>query len=102
MQPGLLRALGYAVTPRHLELLAGCPCRSGRSLGTHKAPQLVVVPAYNPGQEEDDVLDQSLAAVHYDGVPVPPVLAEADAGSPLSPTRSSARTMPPRYIVLSA
>ena len=29
---------------------------------------------YNPGQEEDDVLDQKLSAVHYDGLPVPPDL----------------------------
>ena len=30
VQQGLLRALGYAITPRHLELQAGMPCRYGR------------------------------------------------------------------------
>ena len=64
-----------------------------------KAPQVLVVPAYNPGQEEDDILDQHLSAVHYAGVPVPPALADADYASIVSDGLFGA-DQAPRFIVL--
>ena len=100
VQQGLLRALGYAITPRHLELQAGISVPVWQVIGDpSKAPQVLVVPAYNPGQEEDDILDQRLAAVHYAGVPVPPGLADADYASIVSDTLFGADHAP-RFIVL--
>ena len=63
MQPGLLRALGYAsLAPDAARVRARLAAAGLAVLGdAHKAPQLVVVPAYNPGQEDDDVLDQKLS-----------------------------------------
>ncbi|HEY5865985.1 MAG TPA: hypothetical protein VI542_10650 [Candidatus Tectomicrobia bacterium] len=61
--------------------------------------QGLVVPAYNPGQEEDDILDQRLAAAHYAGVPVPPGLVDADYASIVSDTLFGADHAP-RFIVL--
>ena len=60
---------------------------------------MLVVPAYNPGQEEDDILDQRLSAVHYAGVPVPPVLADADCASIVSDGLFGADHAP-RFIIL--
>ena len=100
VQQGLLRALGYAITPRHLELQAGMSVPVWQVVGDpSKAPQMLVVPAYNPGQEEDDILDQRLAAGHYAGVPVPPGLADADYASIVSDTLFGADHAP-RFIVL--
>ena len=55
VQQGLLQALGYTITPQLLELQAGMPVPVWQVLGdAGKAPQVLVVPAYNPGQEDDD------------------------------------------------
>ena len=100
VQQGLLRALGYTITPRHLELQAGISVPVWQMIGDPgKAPQVLVVPAYNPGQEEDDILDQHLAAVHYGGVPAPPGLADADYASIVSDALFGADHAP-RFIVL--
>ena len=100
VQQGLLRALGYAITPRHLELPAGMSVPVWQMIGDPgKAPQVLVVPAYNPGQEEDDILEQRLAALHYAGVPVPPGLADADYASIVSDALFGADHAP-RFIVL--
>ena len=93
VQQGLLQALGYAITPRHLELQAGMPLPVWQVLGeAGKAPQVLVLPAYNPGQEEDDILAQRLSEVHYAGLPVPPLLAAADCASIVSDALFGGRT----------
>ncbi|MBM3224896.1 MAG: hypothetical protein FJZ47_13985 [Candidatus Tectomicrobia bacterium] len=100
VQQGLLQALGYAMVPQHLELQAGMPVPIWQVLGAPgKAPQVLVVPAYNPGQEEDDILDQQLSAVHYGGVPVPSLLAGVDFASIVSDGLFGADHAP-RFIVL--
>jgi hypothetical protein len=100
VQQGLLQALGYAITPQHLELQTGMPVPVWQVLGdAGKAPQLLVVPSYNPGQEEDDILDQRLSAVHYAGVPVPAALDGADFASIVSDGLFGA-DQPPRFIIL--
>jgi hypothetical protein len=100
VQQGLLQALGYAIAPQHLELQAGMPVPVWQVIGdAGKAPQVLVVPAYNPGQEEDDILDQQLSAVHYGGVPVPLVLAGADFASIVSDGLFGA-DQAPRFIIL--
>lgn len=100
VQQGLLQALGYAITPQHLELHAGTPVPVWQVIGdAGKAPQVLMVPAYNPGQEDDDILDQRLPAVHYGGVPVPPALAEEDFASIVSDALFGADHAP-RFVIL--
>lgn len=100
MQLGLLRALGYSVAPSRHEFVLGSPLLIWQLLGdTHKAPQLVVVPAYNPGQEEDDVLDQTLSDVHYDGLPVPQELQKEPWAAIVSDAIFGSDA-PPRYVIV--
>ena len=100
VQQGLLQALGYTITPQHLELQAGMPVPVWQVIGdAGKAPQVLVVPAYNPGQEEDDILNQQLSAVHYAGVPVPPLLVGVDFASIVSDGLFGADHAP-RFIIL--
>ena len=107
----LLHALGYTVAadlqPDMHELVPGCPVptwqvlvatgQGGSSLG--QPPQLVIVPAYEPGAEDDDVLDQRLTALNYGGVPVPDALKggtwAAIAGDALFGADAA-----PRYVIL--
>jgi hypothetical protein len=68
----LLEALGYKVEPEQIELQAGMPIPVWASLGApHQQPQLVVVPAYLPGLEEEDPLDNYLTSAHYGGLEIP-------------------------------
>jgi hypothetical protein len=60
---------------------------------------VLVVPAYNPGQEDEDILDQRLSAVHYGGVPVPPILADMAFDDIVSEAMFGA-DQAPRFIVL--
>jgi len=97
---GLLRALGYTLAPAQHEFVAGSPLPVWVVLGDpHKAPQLIVVPAYNPGQEEDDLLDQTLAAVHYDGLPVPPALQD-DTWADIVSDAIFGGDAPPRCVIV--
>src|SRR5688572_438296 len=59
LHSGLLSALGYAVSPRQLELHSATPVPVWDVIGQEgKAPTVVIVPAYTPGQEAEDTLDQ--------------------------------------------
>ncbi len=104
LQLGLLKALGHSVdlstaTGRQ-SFVPGLPLPVWEVLGEpHKAPQLVVVPAYNPGQEGEDVLDQQLATVHYGGLPVPFDLHAETWASVVSDAIFGAEA-PPRYVIL--
>ena len=97
----LLAALGYAaVQPTQCELLPGMPVPVWQVLGeTGKAPQLVIVPSYNPNQEDDDLLDQQLAACHYAGIPVPTALKDMTMAEVISEALFGA-DQPPRYVIL--
>jgi len=100
LQEGLLRALGYGVAPTRHEFVPGLPLLVWQLLGDpHKAPQLVVVPAYNPGQEEDDVLDQKLSTVHYDGLPVPQEL-QGELWVAIVSDAIFGGDAPPRYVIV--
>ena len=100
LQGGLLRALGYGAAPARHEFVPGSPLLVWQLLGDpHKNPQLVVVPAYNPGQEDDDVLDQLLASVHYDGLPVPQEL-EGEAWAAIVSDAIFGGDAPPRYVIV--
>ena len=68
----LLEALGYQLNPRQIELQGGMPVPVWAAYGeAHQSPQLLIVPAYQPGREEDDPLDNQLTAAHYDGQEIP-------------------------------
>jgi hypothetical protein len=100
LQMGLLRGLGYGISGSHEEFVPGSPLPVWQVIGEpHKPPQLVVVPAYNPGQEEDDILDQALASVHYDGVPVPHDL-QGQSWAEIVSDAIFAADAPPRYVLL--
>lgn len=100
LQMGLLRGLGYGISGSQEEFVPGSPLPVWQVIGDlHKPPQLVVVPAYNPGQEEDDILDQALASVNYDGVPVPRDL-EGQSWAEIVSDAIFAADAPPRYVLL--
>ena len=96
----LLAALGYTIQPQQCELLPGRPVPVWRVLGEQgKAPQLIIVPSYTPSQEDEDLLDQALAACHYAGIPVPPALKGMSMAEVISEAFFGA-DQPPRYIIL--
>lgn len=96
----LLEALGYRLQPKQIELQAGMPVPVWAAFGVaHQPPQLVIVPAYQPGREEDDPLDHALNAAHYGGQEIPKafnghtwleIVSEALLGT----------DQPPRYVIL--
>ncbi|CAI06257.1 N6 adenine-specific DNA methyltransferase [Aromatoleum aromaticum EbN1] len=100
----LFEALGYTLKAQTLELQAGMPIPVWASYGeAHKAPQLVIVPAYQPGREDDDPLEHALSSAHYtanhDVAEVPKslkgltwleIVSEALLGT----------DAPPRYVIL--
>ena len=98
----LLSAMGYTLQsqPQPCELHPGMPVPVWQVLGEQgKAPQLVIVPAYNPGQEDDDLLDQLLAACHYNGIPVPPAFKDMTMAEVISEALFGS-DQPPRFILL--
>ena len=96
----LLEALGYRLQPRQIELQAGMPIPVWVALGEpHQAPQLLVVPAYEPGREDEDMLDHRLTAAHYDGQEVPPLLKKLPWLEIVSEALFGT-DQPPRYVIL--
>lgn len=96
----LLAALGYTIQPQQCELLPGRPVPVWQILGEQgKAPQLIIVPSYTPSQEDEDLLDQELAACHYAGVPVPTAFKGMSMAEVISEAFFGA-DQPPRYIIL--
>lgn len=104
LQHGLLQALGYELQPVQVELQAGSQLPAWVVLGeAHKPPQLIIVPAYNPGQEGDDVLDQQLSELQYAVLPVPATRPPALKGETMADIASEAlfgADAPPRYVIL--
>jgi len=96
----LLAALGYTIQLQQCELLPGKPVPVWQVLGEQgKAPQLIIVPSYTPSQEDEDLLDQALAACHYAGIPVPPAFKGMSMAEVISEALFGA-DQPPRYIIL--
>lgn len=98
MQSGLLQALGYATPtamPALHQLVAGIPL----PIWHLQLPGLAVIPAYQPGAEADDMLDQKLRAFHYGGGPVPKPLQGETWADMLSDAVFGADTAP-RYVLL--
>jgi hypothetical protein len=96
----LLEALGYKVKPEQIELQAGMPIPVWASLGTpHRPPQLVIVPAYQPGLEEEDPLENSLTSAHYGGLEIPRALKGLTWLEIVTEALFGA-DQPPRYVIL--
>jgi hypothetical protein len=96
----LLEALGYKLTPQQLELQRGMPIPVWAAYGeAHQAPSLLIVPAYQPGHEDDDPLDQKLTPAQFDGQEVPELLKKLTWLEIASEALFGADN-PPRYIIL--
>ena len=113
MQTGLLQALGYpapTTAAQPVELVAGQAlplwsllakdqdATSSASMSLHP-PQLAIVPAYQPGMESEDLLDHTLARLHYGGADVPAALVGQSWADMLSEALFGA-DLAPRYVLL--
>ncbi len=115
LQTGLLQALGYSIqadaAQRPVELVAGqaIPLWSlmakdassqttAAQLAMHP-PQLAIAPAYQPGQEGEDLLDHALTRLHYAGADVPAPLVGESWDSIVSEALFGA-DLAPRYVLL--
>lgn len=98
LQSGLLQALGYEApaeqTPTH-ELTPGLPV----PIWELRMPRIAIIPAYQPGAEKEDLLDQTLLSLHYGGAEVPVALAREPWSDILTEAVFGADT-PPRYVIL--
>ena len=97
----LLEALGHRCASSLLEVQPGVSlpvwsvCEAG-----HGAVRLLVVPAFDPGADEElDVLEHRLRAVHFGGLDVPPALTGLSWTEILSDTIFGAE-QPPRHVLL--
>ncbi|TXH47155.1 MAG: class I SAM-dependent DNA methyltransferase [Burkholderiaceae bacterium] len=98
LQSGLLQALGHMAPgkqPTLHELAAG----QSLPFWHLQLPQLAILPAYQPGAENEDLLDHKLLTLHYGGEQVPQALHGETWADLLSDTVFGADT-PPRYVLL--
>jgi hypothetical protein len=98
IQSGLLRALGYDVpadvSDQH-ELVVGLPM----PIWLLRMPRLAIIPAYQPGAENEDLLDYKLMSLHYGGEALPKALQGETWADTLSDAVFGAES-PPRYVLL--
>lgn len=98
IQNGLLQALGYpspAKLPTSHELVPGLPI----PFWYLQLPQLAVIPAYQPGAEDEDLLDHTLTSLHFGGDPVANAQQGETWATMLSDAVFGAETAP-RYVLL--
>lgn len=96
----LLEALAYPLKPRQIELQAGMLVPVWAAFGeAHQAPQLLIVPAYQPGREDEDPLDHRLTAAHYGGQEIPPAFSRLSWLEILTEALFGTE-QPPRYVIL--
>ena len=98
IQAGLLQALGYdapTTQPVQHELVPGLSIPFWQL----QLPKLAVIPAYQPGAEDEDLLDHKLQPLHYSGGTVPPGLHNETWADMLSDAVFGAETAP-RYVLL--
>jgi hypothetical protein len=100
MHTPFLEALGYKLNHQKIELQGGMSIPVWAAYGeAYKAPSLLIVPAYQPGHEDDDPLDQKLIAAHYDGQEVPEHLKKLSWLEIVSEALFGA-DQPPRFVIL--
>lgn len=114
LQSGLLQSLGYAApdTPesiKHLELVAGQAipvwgllakdAAAGAVNAAIQQPQLAIVAAYQPGLENEDLLDHTLSALHYGELEIPSAVKGQTWADLVSEAVFSAEQAP-RYVLV--
>jgi hypothetical protein len=96
----LLEALGYKLLPKIIELQSGMPLPVWAAFGdTHQPPRLLIVPAYQPGHEDEDPLDHKLTAAQYRGQEVPTALRNL-SWLEIVTEALFGTDAPPRYVIL--
>lgn len=98
LQAGLLEALGYDAPkkiPTMHELVAG----QSLPFWYLQLPQLAILPTYQPGAENEDLLDNKLPGLLYENGHIPQVLKDQTWADLLSEAIFAA-DMPPRYVLL--
>lgn len=98
LQAGLLQALGHTV-PGKLPPVHELATAQPLPFWHLQLPQLAVIPAYQPGAEDQELLDHKLLSLHYGGEPVPQALRNESWADLLSDVVFGADT-PPRYVLL--
>lgn len=98
IQAGLLEALGYEAPknkPTMHDLVAG----QSLPFWHLQLPQLAILPTYQPGAENEDLLDNKLPGLLYENGHLPQVLKDQTWADLLSEAIFAA-DMPPRYVLL--
>jgi hypothetical protein len=114
LQSGLLQALGYSAPAnieaiKHLELVAGQAipvwsllAKDATANAVNAAiqqPQLAIVAAYQPGLENEDLLDQTLSALHYGDHEMPSAV-KGQSWAELVSEALFAAELSPRYVLV--
>lgn len=96
----LFEALGYKLQPQQIELHGGMPVPVWAAFSeAHQAPQLLIVPAFQPGREDEDPLDHKLIPAHYNGQEIPNVFKSLSWLEIVSEALFGT-DHPPRYVIL--
>lgn len=98
LQAGLLQALGHAL-PGKLPTVHELATGQALPFWHLQLPQLAILPAYQPGAEDQELLDHKLLSLHYGGELVPQALRSETWADLLSGVVFGADT-PPRYVLL--
>jgi hypothetical protein len=114
LQSGLLQAIGYSAPTnidaiKHIELVAGQAIPVWSLLAKDAAaaavnaaiqqPQLAIVAAYQPGLENEDLLDQTLSALHYGDHEMPSAV-KGQSWAELVSEALFAADLAPRYVLV--
>lgn len=114
LQSGLLQALGYSAPAnieaiKHIELVAGQAipvwnllAKDATATAVNSAiqqPQLAIVAAYQPGLENEDLLDQTLSALHYGNHEMPSSV-KGQSWAELVSEALFAADLAPRYVLV--
>jgi len=95
----VIEALGYTLLPQEIELEAGCPVPIWTALDNTDKPRLVILPAFQPGRQEADPLDQHLTPTMYGISEVPPKLKGRSFAEIISDALFGAEN-PPRFVLV--
>jgi len=114
LQSGLLQALGYSAPAnieaiKHIELVAGQAipvwnllAKDATATAVNAAiqqPQLAIVAAYQPGLENEDLLDQTLSVLHYGDHEMPSAV-KGQSWAELVSEALFAADLAPRYVLV--
>ncbi len=96
----LFSALGYQLNPQQWEGVKGLSVPVWQVIrDSQHAVKLLVIPAFNPDQRDEDPLEHNLKPLHYQGIPVPKELAGLSMAEVISEAVFAA-DQPPRFVLL--